>query len=1131
MLRRQLGILLFTFIVVFSFLGGGSYAAGSGFLDVTNSTQKPVSIIAIAPDETQEVLYKLQPGEVYSLPVEAGTQLGFSSGSKWVGDGYVVSGDEGEAVTVPYADQSQASAPEAGGNAISFTNTTQDPISVIAVKEDKSQEKLLEVAAGATESVNLPTGQLIGFAQNKQWLGDAYEVTEALEQSVELPYTAPQDQADEAGGITIGNTSEAAVTVVAIDKNSQQKPLFNIPPGKTASYPIPAGTLLGFAQGKGWLGDGYTVTGAEKESVNVPYIAEASSDAAQDDSAQASADDGNQQDATPDATQETAGQPLAITNASKAPVDVMVVAEDGTQSRLAKLKPGETVTKQVVAGLRLGFSQVDRKTKKLAWLGDAFIVTPEASSVSIPYTTPESVADNGDGTAASADGGAAAVADLLKDGADVKFSNTGANAIIVAMIGDDKKPKALYEIPAGATEVKKALSGSTLVFYDKESKSITGDAYKVADIDNIVALPYSISNAFLERQKSAAPNIAGVPLMNFSPSAVTVYAKEGDKPLVRLFELPPGELKVPVLALGVELLFYQKPAEDAAADAKPTAVGQPFTVAKTKDIIPIPYYQPSELAKKWQAQGGTKISLTNIFTGVNPAGYRPEPVLVMAHDGDDAAENADANADPEKKPKLQIIGAVYPNANFEQSVVAPEKSVLNFVLLPKPGEEPSFYGTQYLVGDKPETLNLPFATPLEDQLVAKIDLNKLAADIAKSLVESNLENSGPKACWKNTKTRGVGTVPRNCPPGQSEDTAGLCYDDCQPGYYSNKLTMCIPECPAGYRDDGLYCFKPAPITRDAYPWEFGDGLSMDDAMDRCRHDHGSNCVTANSNTMVYSTCPANYEQAPVITNLCTPTCPPGMTDIGISCQKNTYDRGVGHLMQCDGGMERDAGLCYTPCGEGYDSVGPVCWHQCPKSLPVNCGASCAKTEGDCAQSITDQVTSPIITAGNIALIAVTAGAAAGATAGAEAAATGAEVGAEVATEVAAKEAAQVAAKQSLTAAVRSSLENGALAAFKAGGKAVIVDQLKQAAIGAVITGAVSGGISIATKNKLEDALKTKVGDALSKHFTDAEIDAVVQTAIEASGSGKVDFPLESLDPTGIAQIVVAYNLPMCSDVK
>jgi hypothetical protein len=54
-----------------------------------------------------------------------------------------------------------------------------------------------------------------------------------------------------------------------------------------------------------------------------------------------------------------------------------------------------------------------------------------------------------------------------------------------------------------------------------------------------------------------------------------------------------------------------------------------------------------------------------------------------------------------------------------------------------------------------------------------------------------------------------------------------------------------------------------------------------------------------------------------------------MTDIGISCAKDSYGRGAGKVLTCTKDQEEDAGLCYEPCEHQADGVGPVCWGHCP----------------------------------------------------------------------------------------------------------------------------------------------------------------------------------------------------------
>jgi hypothetical protein len=354
--------------------------------------------------------------------------------------------------------------------------------------------------------------------------------------------------------------------------------------------------------------------------------------------------------------------------------------------------------------------------------------------------------------------------------------------------------------------------------------------------------------------------------------------------------------------------------------------------------------------------------------------------------------------------------------------------------------------------------------------------------------------------------------------------------------------MCVPGCPPGFRDDGLYCFKPAPYTRDEYPINAGEffsfswltgGDTLQGARDRCRRDHGGNCVAANGNTIVYETCKAGYEQAPVITNLCTPTCPANTIDIGISCQKNTYDRGGGGLMSCDPSKQYDAGLCYDNCRPGFTGVGFVCWAACPSGW-INCGASCAKSKDACAMALTDQISSPFIAAGSIAITALTAGAGSGAVSAAK---TAAQTGAQIA----AKTAAKAAARTSLKAAVRAALRSSTAQAAKSLAKRTAIELAIDAYLGGTLVTWVWTGTEIAGHEAQQDAikgLKADVGEAVKKRMgdlvSDGQIDAIVDTAMaaaEAQAPAGSDFPWTALDPTGLADVVRSYNLPLCSEMK
>ncbi len=231
-------------------------------------------------------------------------------------------------------------------------------------------------------------------------------------------------------------------------------------------------------------------------------------------------------------------------------------------------------------------------------------------------------------------------------------------------------------------------------------------------------------------------------------------------------------------------------------------------------------------------------------------------------------------------------------------------------------------------------------------------------------------------CYKQTTTRGAGTIPTTCPPG-TEGKDGLCYAQCRAGY-RGAVTMCVPDCPAGFRDDGLHCAKGAAYGRGAgFPWVFGDALNDSGMIKRCEAQHGAGGCEKNG-LVFYPKCRAGF--VAVGANICSPQCPAGMVDIGVSCQKVTYDRGVGKIPVCAAGQVNDAGLCYSPCAGGNTGVGPVCWADaCPANFPVRCGAMCARNQDQCAKATTTMVTSPVKAVASIIGLALTAGATATAT--------------------------------------------------------------------------------------------------------------------------------------------------------
>ena len=190
-------------------------------------------------------------------------------------------------------------------------------------------------------------------------------------------------------------------------------------------------------------------------------------------------------------------------------------------------------------------------------------------------------------------------------------------------------------------------------------------------------------------------------------------------------------------------------------------------------------------------------------------------------------------------------------------------------------------------------------------------------------------------CIKSSYDRGVGKIPA-CGSYQSEKQGALCYPKCRTGY-KRVFTVCWQECPSGYRDDGAFCFKPNQYARDRYPWKFGDKLgSLDAARARCAAAHPvAGCEKQGE--IIYEACKSGWTKIGL--DWCSPPCPSGMTDIGISCQKDKIDQGLegvppsvcstGEELFIPGGQigATKTGLCYPACYTGWKGSHTQCIYQ------------------------------------------------------------------------------------------------------------------------------------------------------------------------------------------------------------
>ena len=92
-------------------------------------------------------------------------------------------------------------------------------------------------------------------------------------------------------------------------------------------------------------------------------------------------------------------------------------------------------------------------------------------------------------------------------------------------------------------------------------------------------------------------------------------------------------------------------------------------------------------------------------------------------------------------------------------------------------------------------------------------------------------------------------------------------------------------CPTDFHDDGDYCGKPASYGRGGgYPWQGSDGVSNpnDSMLARCKAN-GNPQGCEMDGAIAYPKCKAGFHKVGCC--VCSPDCPSGWEDIGVSCHK------------------------------------------------------------------------------------------------------------------------------------------------------------------------------------------------------------------------------------------------------
>lgn len=287
-------------------------------------------------------------------------------------------------------------------------------------------------------------------------------------------------------------------------------------------------------------------------------------------------------------------------------------------------------------------------------------------------------------------------------------------------------------------------------------------------------------------------------------------------------------------------------------------------------------------------------------------------------------------------------------------------------------------------------------------------------------------------CWKKSLGNTVGKPLSSCPAGKKK-SAGLCYSRCKKGYKSDGLTLCYKKCPKGTSTSPGFCH-----------YSFGS----------------------------FGGCPGKLSGL-------KPAC----------INDNSYSRGIGKPMTCKSNQVQKGALCYPSCPSGYSHGGPVCWQQCRGAHPVDCGAGCAKSTGQCVAEVANMVLATGELVANIAGVVLTGGAA---NAGMKTAKTAVRSGQKIAARIALKKVLQ-SARRTLAKKLQKRL-----------GARVIVYAAKKSGRrqGAKIVRDYATGIARSAAQKI----------LLSQMNNDPSLREIIAM----------------IDPTGVVDVVNAFDKPLCA---
>ena len=460
---------------------------------------------------------------------------------------------------------------------------------------------------------------------------------------------------------------------------------------------------------------------------------------------------------------------MRIANNTSAPIKVIEIGANKQQNSLRNLPAGQSYIQSAAPGSTLAFAQNG------AWLGGAYTVTAEKQqAVTPPYAAAQS----------------AAAGPGIAGGAPVQFTNSTATAVTVASVGKSNNATALYVIGPGQTVTRQAAPKSTLYFYPAGKTAPVGDDYLVTGQQDRVTIPYDATAALKARE--AGPGSIAIEVRNETTGDVDVAMADNDGirrnlAVVKRGNSVPKGVGTDIKAQpGANLYFL---AATSASGAQPTSVGSYQVDRNGPEIVYVPYDPQSYSQQHSTSAGAVSVQFNNTSRNELTCYNGQKKMLFSLAAGVDSWRNLPPNS----------TVAVY----------GPSQTG---------GKQLALLGSPITIGANPgQIYALPPAAGAAGSSLSGIDLTALENQIVTNLVQQQAAEAAatpPTVCWKDTYGRGVGTIPTSCPPGQSQDTKGLCYTNCAPGYTA-AVTMCVPGCPPGLRTTA--CIASSPPRSLAIP--------------------------------------------------------------------------------------------------------------------------------------------------------------------------------------------------------------------------------------------------------------------------------------------------------------------------